>query len=388
MTRTALATTGVLLLSTGLASAGALDRTGQPVDVLFQEGSYVELGYGFTRADVQGTFEANGARSGDVANDFSSVSLAFKSDLSDRLSMALIFDQPFGADVDYGDADATYPIAGSQATFETEGATLLFRYKLNDRFSFHGGGRYVRVSADLRLNTAIPGVGVQVYDGDFDSDSDTGFVIGGAYERPEIGLRAAITYSSETSFSHRTRYVTGVIPPGGDIPTDVQEGVTEYTLPQSVNLEFRTGIAADTAVFASVRWADWSETEIRVPGGDAGGPVDFNPVVRHDGDVWTYTLGVGRRFTDRFAGSAAVIYERGIASDFSFGVEGSGASNLSPTDGQLGLQLSASYQVTDRFELSGGVRYARLGDATTRGFGARFEGNDAVSVGIRAGYRF
>jgi long-subunit fatty acid transport protein len=197
-----------------------------------------------------------------VGLDFAITTLSFKYDINDRLSFAVIVDNPFGADVDYSDAELGYPIRGSYAVFESTSVTTLGRYKFNDRFSVHGGARLVRVDADLYLQSPNPErTGLNFYDGTFETDSDVGYVVGAAYERDEIGLRVALTYSSETQFSHETAYLRGAVG-GASIPGS---GLTEYTLPQSVNLDFRTGIAQDTAIFGSVRWVDWSETTINVP---------------------------------------------------------------------------------------------------------------------------
>lgn len=380
MSRIALGAGALLLLSTSLASAGALDRTGQPIAVLFEDGNYAELSFGHTTADVQGTFTnplLGSAGSGDVATDFGLATLSFKSDLSDQVSLAVIVDHPFGADVDYGEADPAYPIAGSEAEFETLAVTALGRYRFNDNFSLHGGVRFIQVKADLlsQVTSIDPATGAAVfygYDGDFETDDALGYVVGAAYERPEIALRVALTYSSETEFSHETTF-TG---------TAIGAGDTEYTLPQSVNLDFQTGIAAGTLLFGSVRWVDWSETRI-----DAFGYA-LNPVVSYDDDYVTYTLGVGRQFTDQLAASAAVIYEPAVGSDFDPATGRGGISNLGPTDGQLGVQLAASYAVTENVEVGVGLRYTRLGSGTTRFFGAEFDDNDAISAGLRIGYRF
>lgn len=49
----------ILALTAWSASAGSLDRSGQPVDILFEPGgetgSYLELSYATTTADVSGT---------------------------------------------------------------------------------------------------------------------------------------------------------------------------------------------------------------------------------------------------------------------------------------------------------------------------------------------
>lgn len=384
MNRVAPSAGALLLLSTSIAGAGALDRTGQPVDVLFQDGNYAELSFSATFPEVQGTFTnplLGSAESGDVAEDFGLASLSFKSDLSDQVLLAVIIDQPFGAEVDYGDADPTYPIAGSEAQFETLAVTALGRYKFNDTFSIHAGVRFIQVRADLLSQvtsvtvdpvTGLPAASLYIYDGDFETDDALGYVLGAAYERPDIALRVALTYSSETEFSHDTTF-SG---------TALGSGETEYTLPQSVNLDFQTGIAAGTLLFGSIRWVDWSSTEINAAG------YAFNPVVSYDDDYVTYTLGVGRQFTDQLAASAAVIYEPAIGSDFDPATGEGGISNLGPTDGQLGVQLAASYAVTDNVEVGVGLRYTSLGGGTSRFFGADFEENHALSAGLRIGYRF
>lgn len=381
MNRIALAS-GALLLSTSIASAGALDRSGQPVGVLFEQGNYAELTYSHTWPDVQGTFtdpSTGTVASGNVGVSFGQASLAFKSDLTDRLSLAVILDHPFGADVSYGSADPLYPISGTRAQFESLSVTALGRYRFSDNFSIHAGARAVEIDASLfsqvlSVQSTPQGLAavLYTYDGEFDSDSDVGYVIGAAYERPEIALRVALTYSSETEFSHQTSF-TG---------TSIGEGRTEYTLPQSVNLDFQTGIAADTLLFGSVRWVDWSATRI-----DAFG-YGFNPVVSYEDDIVTYTLGVGRQMTDRISASASVIYEPSVGSDFDPAVQGSGVSNLAPVDGQLGVQLGASYALNDRVEVGAGVRYTRLSDVTTRAFGAEFTDNDTLSVGMKIGVSF
>jgi len=350
----------LLLASTTLAQAGALDRSGQPVGIIFQDGNYAELSYGLTEPSVSGTNSLTGAvtSSGDVGVEYGQVALSFKYDVNDRISIAAVIDQPYGADVDYGDADPTYPTVGSTAEFQSTGVTVLGRYKFNDRFSVHGGARYVAIDADLNVQS-----GGYIYQAEFEEESDVGYVVGAAYERPDIALRVALTYASETSYSHETTFAG----------TFVGSGLTEYTMPQSVTLDFQSGVAAGTLLFGSIRWADWSETDIVTPGYLA------NPVVDYEEDITTYTLGVGRRFSDAIAASLSVIYETETGGE---------VSNLSPTDGQLGIQLGGTYTLASGLVVSGGVRYTALGDATTRTIFSEFEDNDAVSLGLRVGYRF
>ena len=118
-------------------------------------------------------------------------------------------------------------------------------------------------------------------------------------------------------------------------------------LPQSVNIDFQTGIAEGTLLLASVRWAEWTETAINTQ--SALGTIDY------DNDVFTYSLGVARRLSDDFAVLGRVTYED---------AKGGLASNLAPTDGSLGLSLAGIYDVGNA-RITAGVNYTWLGDATT-----------------------
>lgn len=342
-----------LLMTTSLATAGGLDRSGQGVGALFEDGTYVELSFGYVMPDVSGVVTGVGIGSGNVGVDYTQLGAAFKSDLNAQVSYALILDQPYGANVAYDNTEPGYPIAGSEAEFRSTGVTVLGRYKFDDNLSVHGGIRAVTIGADALV------IGAGIYDASYDNDTQFAYVIGGAYERPEIALRVALTYTSAMDFSHATTLG------GADVPE------TEYEIPQSVNLDFQTGIAADTLLFGSVRWVEWSKTQI-----DSFMYPD-NPIVGYDNDVFTYNLGVGRRFSDVFSGSFSVGYEK---------ANGGVASNLSPTDGNTSVSLGGAYTLDNGVEISGGIRYIMIGDAETSF--ATFEDNSATAVGLKVAYTY
>ena len=106
MVRYGLGAGALLLLSASWAAAGGLDRTSQPIGILFEDGSYAELSFGFPPPTLEGEFPLNGTSSGDVGESFVTPVLAFKADIDDHLSYAVIFEQPFGADVSYSGSDA------------------------------------------------------------------------------------------------------------------------------------------------------------------------------------------------------------------------------------------------------------------------------------------
>jgi long-chain fatty acid transport protein len=144
-------------------------------------------------------------------------------------------------------------------------------------------------------------------------------------------------------------------------------------VPQSVNIEFQTGIAKDTLLFGSIRWVDWSEFVIDPP----NYPLPI-PLVSYPEDRITYNLGIGRRFNETWSGAVTLGYERS---------DGQITGNLGPTDGFASIGLAATY-TSGNVKVTGGVRYVDVGDATTNVVGGSFSGNSGVGLGIRVGYTF
>ena len=93
---------GALALSSTSAMAGGLDRSGQNITSIFETGNYAELSFGYVTPDVTGNF-AGLFESGNVGPAYSQLSFAVKTDLNPKISIGLIVDQPYGAEVNYAD---------------------------------------------------------------------------------------------------------------------------------------------------------------------------------------------------------------------------------------------------------------------------------------------
>ncbi|MBU2288850.1 MAG: aminotransferase class I/II-fold pyridoxal phosphate-dependent enzyme, partial [Gammaproteobacteria bacterium] len=90
-----------------------------------------------------------------------------------------------------------------------------------------------------------------------------GWVAGVAWERPDIAARVSLTYNSEVDHDFDTVERGPLVDPDGPGPVPalpLLEGTSTTTVstPESWNLEFQTGVAADTLVFGSIRWVEWS----------------------------------------------------------------------------------------------------------------------------------
>ena len=355
-------TTAASVAFAGAAQAGGIDRSGQGLGFLFEKGSYAELSFGSVSPSISGATVGGLVPSGDMASNYTSLSAAYKQDLSDNLSMGLIVDQPFGAAVNYPTGTGYYA-AGSKADLKTVAITGLLKYTTDTNFSVYGGLRYQTISA----TATVPFVGS--YDVIGSSDSGLGYVLGAAWEKPEIALRVSLTYNSK--IKHELDTSDSI---GGLAYVNTK---TAIDTPQSLNLDFQTGIAKDTLLFGGVRWVDWSAFVIDPPRYPAP-----NPLVSYDKDTISYSLGIGRRLNENWSVAATLGYE---AQTKGF------SSNLGPNDGYSSFGLGATY-TKGNMKVTAGVRYVDIGDAkTTVGGGvtaANFTSNHAIGAGIKVGWSF
>jgi long-subunit fatty acid transport protein len=371
---------GAVAVTAGSAQAGNVDRSLQSSLMIFEPGGYAEFTLRRVSPDVSGigagTFPSPatptpGQSSGDMSGGYNNFGAAVKTELQPGLDAGLIFDQPFGADT-YYPTDTRYFGRGTVATLDTNALTALLKYRFESNVSIFGGLRYqtFEAAATIPFVTAVPGR-TAPYTASADEDSGWGYVLGIAWEKPEIAARIALTYNSAIDYSLQTSETSFL---GG------LQSITEVSTPQSVNLDFETGIAEDTLLFGGVRWVDWTEFDIS--------PAMYSQITRgrslvsYESDTYTYTLGVGRRFTENWSGAVSASYEPQV---------GGYASNLGPTDGFTSVNVGGTY-TQGPMEVSAGVSYIWIGSAETTISqtepAANFEDNDGIGFGMRVAYRF
>ncbi len=355
-----------LALAFGFAAssvhAAGIERSVPTTRALFEPGRYLEFSAtladpelsgqgGFAAVPGVGAVPAAPAGTGDLFDNFATLGFAYKADLTDRLSYAFIIDQPWGVDTTYPIAPGVY--SGVRARLDATQATGILAYDATEAVKVYGGLRAERLSAEASL----PFVGG--YTVDTDTQTNLGYLVGAAYQRPDIALRVALTYYSAIAHTMNTTEF-------GALQTQ-----TEIETPQAVNLEFQTGVAEGTLVFGSIRWVDWSEFVIRPPNYPLGTLVDYQK------DWVTYTLGVGRRFSDTWSGFVQASHEP--ATDTVL-------TTLGPVDGRTSLGLGATWTEGD-VSVTAGVNYVWLGEAENQ-LGTQFDDGTALGVGLRVAYRF
>ena len=364
-----LTTGAALMLTTTAAFAGGIDRSGNPYSVLFEDGNYVELSFSKVTPDISGAYsppiDAFGPSTENMANDYTSFGVALKYAVNENLDVALFLNQPYGADAQYTAGAYT----GLEAEWKSSQIAAVLKYQVNENVSVYGGVRSIESEATIQ----IPLSPTAIYNAEAAADRQTGYIVGAAYERKDIALRVALTYESGVSHEFNTAESVN----GGPITPGT---ITTIEMPQAVTLDFQTGVAADTLVFGSIRWSEWSVWEVRPAGYEA---VTFantgtaQRVTGIDSDTTTFRLGVGRRINDNLSVFGRVTYED---------ASGDVASRLAPTDGSTAFGFGGSYTM-DNVKITGGIEYVMLGDATD-GAGTVFADNTAVGVGVSVGYSF
>ncbi|MBF0658472.1 outer membrane protein transport protein [Psychrobacter sp. NG25] len=390
-------TVAVAALSiTSIASAAGLDRSGQDVTAFLQDGTYAEAVYTYIDADVTGN-DVSGNKIGDIAESYDFFRYGVKADVNDTFSVGILYDEPFGAAADYSGENNFVDASGEGTNVEvrTESITAIVGAKFgeNKNFQVYGGPVAQRVQADVKLRGAAYSA-ANGYTTHISTDQEYGYIAGVAYSKPEIALKAALTYRSEIKHTANAAEIYPVVD-SGLIPASAisalglsssRSSSIDITTPESVNFDFQTGINPTTLATAKVRWVPWSDFAI-VPSLYNGvsqlsyGP-DGLPLVSYDEDQWVVELGLAKRLAPALAVSGTVGWDSGA---------GNPVTSLGPTEGYYSAGLGAKYNVTENWAISAGGKYLWLGDADgqvpTGDTVANFENNDGFVLGVKVSYQ-
>lgn len=271
---------------------------------------------------------------------------------------------------------------GTSVNVSSQNFTGLVGLKFGDKnqFQVYGGPALQKLEADIHLRgTAYRGA--TGYDANVSSSTGYGWVAGLAYSKPEIALKAAVTYRSE--IDHDTA-IGESFPALGltatPVTAPVQTNKTTITTPKSVNVDFQTGVNPTTLLTAKVRWVPWNDFAVTPKVYNKASKVNL---VDYDKDGWTAELGIGKKLSDKWAVSGSVGWDSGA---------GNPATTLGPIEGNWNVGLGAKYNITPEWSVSAGAKYLMLGDATAQlpdhatNVG-EFKDNDGMVYGVRLAYQ-
>ncbi len=282
--------------------------------------------------------------------------------------------------------------SGTSVQVKSQNFTGVLGLKFGDQnqFQVYGGPALQKLEGEVHLRGNAYGQATG-YDASIPSSTAYGWLAGIAYSKPEIALKAALTYRSEIDHDAKLAEnlpVASLVGIAGK-----QTNKTTITTPKSVNLDFQTGLNPTTLLTAKVRWVPWGDfnitpkayTELSKKAVDATGKQLYPkglPLIAYDKDAWSAELGIGKKLSPKLAVSGSVGWDSGA---------GNPVTTLGPVEGNWNVGLGAKYNVTPEWSVSAGAKYLMFGDAKakipTNAVVGNFENNDGFVYGLRLTYQ-
>lgn len=293
-------------------------------------------------------------------------------------------------DVGIARAEAGTAGEGTNVEVRSENITAILgaKFGANKEFQVYGGPVAQRVQADVKLRGLAYGPATG-YTAHISPEQDYGWLAGVSYSKPEIALKAALTYRSEIEHDAKIseNYPLAFAASGGALPIS-RTGVIDITTPESVNFDFQTGINKTTLATAKVRWVPWGDFAIVPPLYNDVSQVnpayrpDGLPLVSYDKDQWQVELGMAKRLSPALALSGTIGWDSGA---------GDPITSLGPIDGYYSAGLGAKYNFNPNWAVSVGGKYLWFGDAKgqlpTKQIVSEFEDNDGYILGVKLSYQ-
>lgn len=400
------------LLPIAESHAAAMDQSGQSILSFLENGNYAEASYAVGDPKVSGQIknrpelvnDPNNLDTGDMTSSFDFYSFALKFQLTDDLSFGVLYDQPFGAKIEYPQQSNNsyfddFSHEGTHVDVKTQNLSILLGYSPFSNFQIYGGPVYQEVKGTVSLRGKAYTEAFNGYNANFKREGELGWLAGISYQIPEIALKAAVTYRSKIKYKM-------------DVEEDifgeplhlVAEAKTKLDTPQSINIDFQTGIAQKTLMYANLRWVNWKKFESR--------PVQFGAIseilmteatsgmytqgFNLDGyhkDQYSALIGLGHQFTDKWSVATDVGWDSGT---------GNPASTLGPMKGSWSVGMGAQFNPRPEYFIAASVKYFWLGNVTSEdgtyylpidgikpiAEQAEFKNNHAIGYGLKIGYRF
>ena len=387
-----LSTTG-LLLSASIAVAGGFELQTLDTSIMYSEGNQASISTAKIDASIKGVNPLVGAVSSrNVVKDQTITNIATKFNVGENLSFGLSTYRSGSIQLDGGNG-LNGNIAPT-ADVKLDSTAMMAIYNLNGNFSFLGGVTQNNIG-DGNVTTLGGSYAVS-------STSKMGYLIGVAYSMPEIALRAELTYQPQTKFATTTAFApSAAVVCAQMAPLDCSDlanagtyaltndaitaagaaSVTNLSLPDTIAFNFQTGIAKDTLMTASYRKSSWGKAQINI-----AAPV---AITTNFDDAVSYSLGIGRKFTDSLSGSITYSKEESTGS--------TSTSLFSVSDGSEAISIGLQYK-QDNMAISGGISQRKVGDMTVDpGFEAphplagstmNYSGNTVTAMGLKISFSF
>ena len=378
------------LLAATPVFSGGWEASRLDTSMMYNDNGYAEVGTSSITYDINGTTQASAKHK--MAKNQTRTSLGVKTQLgnfdlglSNYMSGAIQLDgqanaaQPNCTAALKAASNFTLCSVVPSADVEVSSLALMGRYRINDNMSVLGGvNRY-----DVSNATVTTMASHFVVSGD-----EIAPVVGAAYENKEIALRVELLVQAETDVALTAGSSVSSAVPTVNVPN------SKMVIPQTMTLNFQSGIAKDTLLFGSIHKADWDTAQITIPdiaNGINPSTLATNQAVKGVSSSFStktaYSLGVGRKINENFSALGSYSTEAG-----------GGATSADPftlTDGSQTLGLGVRY-TKDNMTITGGYSYTKVGDVTVTfpmtaphpAMTATYADNKVTGLGLKIGFSF
>lgn len=386
--------------------AAAIEKSDQSILPFLESNNYVELSYAELYADVSGQVQNQQAlqqigvhdfSTGNLVDDYHFVNATAKLQIHPQISFGLIYDQPYGVDLSYDYRPQSnfgrQTIESTHLNFKSESLSMLVGYQPTLNWNIYTGAVYQQFEGELDVFGPSYSV-MSGYQAKFKESSGHGWLAGLSYQIPEYALKTAITYRSK--IKHQSAVTEDIFDQALSV---IPSAKTDITTPQSVSLDFQTGLTPKNVLYSNLRWVNWKDFEIQPR--QFGAVVDlavqqypdlikpFN-LIDYNTDQWSAKLGLAHQFADRWLGLTDVSWDSGA---------GNPASTLNPSDGFYALGLAGLYKFHKNSFIAYGLKYFKFNKAdvkkldttnaiTQNGTLSAVSNNNAFAHGIKIGYFF
>lgn len=339
------------VLPIGHVCAAGLERSNQSIQAFFEKGNYAEVSVLQVNPNVSGKVQPVSSlgnpefSTGDMVNNQHYFQAALKLQPHPQVSVALLFDQPFFTDVDY-QFDTNQPLSEiADVEFDSNNMTALVGFQPNANWNLFAGVSYQSFSGNLKIGTHVENFYFD-YDVHFPKDHAWGWLTGVSYQLPEYAFTTAITYRSK--IKHQTKARESIL----GVPLEIApQRATTIQTPESINLDFQTGLPAQNFLYASLRWVNWQDFEIQptqyaamlqqVPN------MNLN-LIDYQKNQWSARLGFAHQWSPKWITAVEGLWDSGA---------GNPASSLNPVDGYVGVGTGAVYHFDPKTFMIAGLHY-------------------------------
>ncbi|WP_052585454.1 OmpP1/FadL family transporter [Acinetobacter haemolyticus] len=397
----------------GMSHASALEQSGQSILPFLEDGNYAEINLFAVDSSVTGVIkdrpdlvrENQSRDTGDIAQSTQFYTAAMKLQLTDQLSFGVLYDQPFAAKVAYPQRsnnsyfDNDFSQQGTSVKVDSQSISMIFGYSPVNNFQVYGGPVYQEIKGQVALRGNAYTEAYNGYNANFKRQGEVGWLVGGSYQIPEIALKAAVTYRSKIKYSFQVD--ENML--GEPLQLTAAEK-TKLETPQSLNIDFQTGVAEKTLAYMNLRWVNWKKfdtspaqftalSKIIMEEATEGAYTKGFKLDAYQKDQYSATIGVGHQLTEKWGVATDVSWDSGT---------GNPASTLGPVKGSWSLSLGAQFNPAPNYFIAAGMKYYWLGDAKSEdgtyylpiegikpiAEQAEFKNNHAIAYGLKIGYRF